>query len=53
MLTMDYYGVEISIAGCIEEMVRDPNPIPRGCPYISNKIPCFRHTAVASGYQVQ
>jgi len=28
MLTMNSDGVEISIAGCIEEMVRDPNPMP-------------------------
>jgi len=28
MLTMNSHGVEISIAGCVEEMVRDPNPIP-------------------------
>jgi len=34
MLTMNSHGVEISIAGCVEEMVRDPNPTPRGCPYI-------------------
>jgi len=27
-------GVEISIAGGVEEMVRDPNPIAQGCPYI-------------------
>jgi len=24
---MNYHGVEISIAGCVEEMVRDPNPM--------------------------
>ena len=34
MLTMKPHGVEISIAGCVEEMVRDPNPKPGGCPYI-------------------
>jgi len=34
MLTMNSHGVEISIAGCVEEMVRDPNLMPRGCPYI-------------------
>jgi len=34
MLTMNSHGVEISIAGCVEEMVRDPNPMPRGGPYI-------------------
>ena len=34
MLTMNSHGVEISIAGCVREMVRDPNPMPRGCPYI-------------------
>jgi len=34
ILTMNSHGVEISIAGCVEEMVRDPNPTPRGCPYI-------------------
>jgi len=25
---MNSHGVEISIAGCVEEMVRDPNPMP-------------------------
>jgi len=34
MLTMNSHGVEISIAGYVEEMVRDPNLLPRGCPYI-------------------
>ena len=34
MLTMNSHGVEISIAGCVEEMVRDPNPISQGCPDI-------------------
>jgi len=28
MLTMNSHGVEISIARCVEEMVRDPNPMP-------------------------
>jgi len=28
MLTTKGHGVEISIAGCIEEMVHDTNPIP-------------------------
>jgi len=28
MLTMNSDGVEISIAGCVREMVRDPNPMP-------------------------
>jgi len=28
MLTINSQGVEISIAGCVEEMVRDPNPMP-------------------------
>ena len=28
MLTMNSHGVEISIAGCVEEMVRDLNPMP-------------------------
>jgi len=27
MLTMNSHGVEISIAGCVEEMVRAPNPM--------------------------
>jgi len=27
MLTMDSHGVEISITGCVEEMVPDPNPM--------------------------
>jgi len=31
---MNFHCVEISIAGCVEEMVRDPNPLSRGCPYI-------------------
>ena len=31
---MNSHGVEISIAGCVVEMVRDPNPLPRGWPYI-------------------
>jgi len=34
MLTLNPHGVEISIAGCVREMVRDPNLLPRGCPYI-------------------
>jgi len=34
MLTMNAHGVEISIAGCVMEMVRDPNHMTRGCPYI-------------------
>jgi len=29
MLTMNSHGVEISIAGCVREMVRDPNLMPR------------------------
>jgi len=28
MLTMNSHGVEISIAGCIRKMVRNPNPMP-------------------------
>jgi len=28
MLTMNSHGVEISIAGCVGEMVRDPNLLP-------------------------
>jgi len=31
---MNSHGVEISIAGCVAEMVRAPNPMPRGWPYI-------------------
>jgi len=31
---MNSNGVEFSIAGCVREMVREPNPMPRGCPYI-------------------
>jgi len=34
MLTMKTHGVEFSIAGGVEEIVRDPNPLPQGCPYI-------------------
>jgi len=28
MLTGNSHGVEISITGCVREMVRDPNPMP-------------------------
>jgi len=31
---MNSHGVEISIAGCVRDMVRDPNLMPQGCPYI-------------------
>jgi len=34
VLTMNTHGVEFSIARGVEEIVRDPNPLPRGCPYI-------------------
>jgi len=34
MSTMNSHGVEFSIAGGVEEIVRDPNLLPRGCPYI-------------------
>jgi len=34
MLTMKTHGVEFSIAGCVEEIVRDPTPMSRECPYI-------------------
>jgi len=34
MLTINSHSVEISITGCVEEMVRDPNPTPQECPYI-------------------
>ena len=34
MLTMKTHGVEFSIAGGVEEIVRDPNPMPQGCPSI-------------------
>jgi len=34
MLTMNSHGVEISIIGYVAGMVRDPNLVPRGCPYI-------------------
>ena len=34
MLTMNSHGVEISIAGCVVEMVRDSNLLPRRCPFI-------------------
>ena len=27
ILTINSNGVEISIAGCVEEMIRDPNPM--------------------------
>jgi len=35
MLTMKSDSVKISIAGCVEEIVRDPNPMSRECPYIA------------------
>jgi len=28
MLTINSHGVELSIAGCLKEMVCDPNPMP-------------------------
>jgi len=28
MLTIKSHGVEFSIAGCVVEMIRDPNPVP-------------------------
>jgi len=31
---MNSHGVEISIAGCVREIVHNPNPMPRLCPYI-------------------
>jgi len=34
MLTMNSHGVELLIARCVGEMVRDPNLMPRECPYI-------------------
>jgi len=34
MLTMNSHGVEISIVGCVEEMVRRPKSHVPGCPYI-------------------
>jgi len=34
MLTMNSHGVEISITGGVVEMVRDPNLMPQGCPFI-------------------
>jgi len=34
MSMMNAHGVEFSIAGGVEEIVRDPNLMPRGCPYI-------------------
>jgi len=40
MSSMNTHGVEFSIAGGVEEIVgaeeivRDSNPMPRGCPYI-------------------
>jgi len=34
MLTMNSDGVEISIPGCVGEMVRDQNPVPRQYPYL-------------------
>ena len=34
MLTMNSHSVEFSIARGVEEIVRDPNLLSRGCPYI-------------------
>jgi len=34
MLTINTHGVEFSIAGGVEEIISDPNPMPRGCSYI-------------------
>jgi len=34
MSTMNSHGVEFSIAGGVEEIVRDPNLMPRGCPHV-------------------
>jgi len=34
MLTMNAHGVEFSMAGGVEEILRGPNPMPRGCTYI-------------------
>jgi len=34
MLTINCHGVEISVAECVEEMVRDRNPMSQGSPYI-------------------
>jgi len=31
---MNSHGVEDSIVGGVVEVVRDPNPLPGGCPYI-------------------
>jgi len=31
---MNSHGVEVSIAGGVVEMVRDPNALPRGSPFI-------------------
>ena len=31
---MNTHGVAFSIAGCVGEIVRDPNLMPRGCPDI-------------------
>jgi len=33
MLTMNSHGIEISIAECVREMVRDPNPMPFFFPF--------------------
>jgi len=34
MLMMISHTVEISVAGGVDEIVCDPNPEPRACPYI-------------------
>ena len=34
LLTINSHGVQFSIGGSVREMVRDPNPMSRGYPYI-------------------
>jgi len=43
MLTMNSRGVEISIAGCVREMVRHPNPAPFFFLFFFFHVLCFIH----------
>jgi len=49
MLTMNSDGVEISIAGCVEEMVRDPHPMSSFFFFFSS---FFFHAFIVSRYKM-
>jgi len=49
MLTMKAHGVEFSIAGCVEEIVRDTNPM--SFFYFLFFIFCFYHAFIVSRYK--